>query len=98
MIHLFKIRLAVAYLKNVNLKLIRTPAYEIFQCQDLKVAKLVTSLRLGLSYLCEHNFKGCFQDAFNIICGFMDICFDVVTISHFFFSNLLRSMLNDVLS
>ena len=44
-------------LRNGNLKLIRAPANEIFQCEDLKGVKLLTTSRLGLSHLCEHKFK-----------------------------------------
>ena len=35
----------------------RAPANEIFQSYDLKGVKLVTTSRLDLSHLCEHEFK-----------------------------------------
>ena len=48
-------------LRNSNVKLIRTPTNENFQCQDLKGVNLVTTSRLGLSSHCQHKFKHVFK-------------------------------------
>ena len=83
-------------LRNSNLKLKRALANENFQCQDLKGVKLVATSRLGLSCLCDHNFKHA-PICFSLIWNFMDICFDRETISHLF-SNVPCSILNNGLS
>ena len=41
----------------------------IYNCHDPKVVKVITRLRLGLSYLREHKFKHNFQDSINPLCN-----------------------------
>ena len=41
----------------------------VYNCHDLKVMKLMTRLRLGLSHLREHKFKRSFQDFMNPLCN-----------------------------
>ena len=58
MIHLFEIRLALAFrFRNSILKLMRGPPNQFFQCQDLKQVKLATPSRFDLSHLHKHKFK-----------------------------------------
>ena len=83
-------------LRNSNLKLKRALTNENFQWQDLKGVKLVATSRLGLRCFCNRNFEHA-PRCFSLICNFMDICFDVETISHLF-SNVPCSMLNNGLS
>ena len=60
--------------KNSILKFIRPSP-------NPKGIKLVTRLRLGLSHLCEYEFKYSFQDTLNPLCS----CgLDVETTSHYF--------------
>ena len=40
-----------------------------FDCHNPKGIKLITRLRLGLSYLREHKFKHSFQDTINPLCN-----------------------------
>ena len=53
----------------------------MFQCLKLKGIKLVTRLRLGLSYLRDHKFNHSFQDILNPLfsCGI-----DIETTTHYF--------------
>ena len=68
--------------KNINLKFIRPSPGKIFHCHNPKGIKLVTRLRLGLSYFREHKFKYSFQDTLNPLC----CCgHDIETTSHYFF-------------
>ena len=55
--------------KKTLLKLIRPSGNTNFNCHNPKGVKLLTSLRLGLSYLHEHKFKYRFQNSLNSICS-----------------------------
>ena len=48
-------------LRNSNMKLIRTPANQNFQCRDLKGVRLVTASKLGFSHHSQHKFKHVFK-------------------------------------
>ena len=67
--------------KNSILKLIRPSSNKIFQCHNPERIKLVTRVRLGLSYLWEHKFKHSFQDSLNPLCS-CDL--DIETTSYYF--------------
>ena len=66
--------------KNL-LNFIRPCATKIFNIQNPYGIKLLTRLRLGLSHLCDHKFKHCFQDTLNLLC---DCGNDTETKTHFF--------------
>ena len=55
--------------KKKLLSFIRPVLNSIFKCHNSKVIIIFTRLKLGLSYLCQHEFKHSFQDALNPICG-----------------------------
>lgn len=55
--------------KKKLLSFIRPALSSIFKCHNSKVIIIFTRLKLGLSYLCQHEFKHSFQDALNPICG-----------------------------
>ena len=67
--------------KNSILRFIRTSPNKIFKCHNPKGIKLVTRLRIGLSYLREHKFKHSFQDTLNPLCS---SGVDIETTSHYF--------------
>ena len=63
------------------MEFIRPSPNSIFDIYNPYVIKLLTSLRLGLSHLNEHNFKHVFSDTINPIC----ICGgDIESTNHFF--------------
>ena len=66
--------------KNNILNFIRPTPNNDFNCENHGGIKLISRLRVGLSYLREHKFKHSFQDALNPIssCGF-----DVESTSHY---------------
>ena len=55
--------------KKKLLSFIRPALNSIFKCHNSKVIIIFARLKLGLSYLCQHEFKHSFQDALNRICG-----------------------------
>ena len=55
--------------KKSLLKFIRPSGSSVFNCHNLRGAKLLTRLRLGLSHLREHKIKHGFQDTLNPICS-----------------------------
>lgn len=55
--------------KKKLLSFIQPALNSIFKCHNSKVIIIFTRLKLGLSYLCQHEFKHSFQDALNRICG-----------------------------
>ena len=55
--------------KKKLLKFIRPSRNSVFRCHIPKGIKLLTRLRLGLSYLREHKFKHSFLDSLNPICS-----------------------------
>ena len=62
------------------MEFIRPSPNSIFDIYNPYVIKLLTSLRLGLSHLNEHNFKHVFSDIINPIC----ICGgDIQSTNHF---------------
>ena len=65
--------------KNI-LEFIRPSQNRVYNCHNPKRIKLWTRLRVGLSHLCEHQFKHSFQDTLNPICNCSE---DIETISHY---------------
>ena len=70
----------------------------VFNCHNPRGVKLLTRLRLGLSYLCEHKFKHGFQDSLNPICTCGN---DTKTSAHFLlpcphYSNERSNFLNTI--
>ena len=55
--------------KKKLISFIRLVPNSIFKCHNSKVIIIFTRLKLGLSYLCQTEFKHSFQDALNPICG-----------------------------
>ena len=55
--------------KKKLLSFIQPALNSIFKCHNSKVIIIFTRLKLGLSYLCQNEFKHSFQDALNPICG-----------------------------
>ena len=54
--------------KNI-LQFIRPTANSVNNCHNPKRTNLIMRIRLGLSYLREHNFKHNFEDALNPLCN-----------------------------
>ena len=54
-----------ALFRSSILKFIRPPPNSFYGCRNIIGIKLVSRLRLGLSYLREHKFKHSFQDMLN---------------------------------
>ena len=69
-----------AIFKKSILKSIRSSQSRVYNCHNPKRIKLLTRLRVGLSHLCEHQFKHSFQDTLNPICHCGE---DIETISHY---------------
>ena len=68
------------FFKKSILKFIRPYSRSIFNCHIPNGIKLITKLRLGLSYLREHKFRHNFQNTLNLICS----CgYDIVTKIHY---------------
>ena len=62
------------------LKFIRPSPSNVFNCNNHKIIRLITRLRVGMSHLREHKFKRNFQNCLNPICG----CgLDIESTSHF---------------
>ena len=62
------------------LKFVRPVANSVFEINNPHGLKLLTRLRLGLSYLCYHKFRYNFQDSVNCIC----VCgLEIKTTTHF---------------
>ena len=55
--------------KSNILKFIRPTPGGFFKCYKHKRIRLMTRLRLGLSYLCEHKFNHSFQNSINPLCS-----------------------------
>ena len=89
---------SVSFFKKNLLKFIRPLPKSVFNCQNYKGTKYLTSLRLGLSHLREHEFKHSFQDTLNPFCS----CgLDAETNTYFFlycplFTNQRRTLLSIV--
>ena len=66
---------------NALLKFIRPVERKIFNINDPFETKMLTRLRLGFSYLCEHKFGHGFKDTLNLLC----LCStEAGTITHYF--------------
>ena len=61
--------LSLNMFKKKLISFIRLVPNSIFKCHNSKVIIIFTRLKLGLSYLCQNEFKHSFQDALNPICG-----------------------------
>ena len=59
---------SISIFKSNILKFIRPKPNDVYYCHNLKGIRLLTRLRLGLSYLREHKFKHSFQDCLNPLC------------------------------
>ena len=68
-----------AFRKSI-LKFIQPSQNRVYNCYNPKGIQLLTRLRAGLSYLCEHKFIHSFQDALNPICNCGE---DTETTSHY---------------
>ena len=84
--------------KNSILKFIQPSQNRVYNCYNPKGVKLLTRLRVGQSYLCEHKFKHSFQDTLNPIC---DCSEDIETASHYLlhypdYSHEKKNLLNTV--
>ena len=80
--------------KNSILKFVRPSPSSVFDCDNQRGIRLITRLRVGLSYLREHKFKHSFQDCLNPICS----CgLDIKSISHFFLYCLLYLIMKNTL-
>ena len=56
--------------KKTRLNFIRPSGSTVFNCHNPKGFKLLSTLRLGLTHLREHNFKHSFQDSLNHISSY----------------------------
>ena len=84
--------------KNNLLKFIRPSGNSVFNCHNPKGVKLLTRLRLSLSYLREHKFKHGFQDSLITICSCGN---DIETLANFLlhcphYSNERSTFLNTI--
>ena len=84
--------------KKSLLKFMCPSGSSVFNCHNPRGVKLLTRLRLGLSYLCEHKFKHGFQDSLNPICTCGN---DIKTSAHFLlpcphYSNERSNFLNTI--
>ena len=59
---------SISIFKSNILKVIRPKPNNVYYCHNPKAIRLLTKLRLGLSYLHKHKFKHSFQDCFNPFC------------------------------
>ena len=66
--------------KKSLLKFIRPSGSSVFNFHNLRGAKLLTMLKLGLSHLRQHKFKRGFQDRLKPICSCVN---DIETSAHF---------------
>ena len=83
--------------KNL-LNFVRPRANSIINIHNPHGIKPLTRLRLGLSHLCDHRFRHCFQDTLNPLC---DCGNDTETTTHFFlhcpsFHNPRQIFLNNI--
>ena len=86
--------------KNSLLKFIPTSGNSVFNCHKSKGVKLLTRLKLGLSYLRQYNFKHGFGDSPNPISSSGN---NVKTLAHFllhcpYYSNERSTFLNTIRS
>ena len=70
----------------------------IYNMHDPVGIKYLTTLRLGLSHLNEHNFRHNFQDCLNPLCS---CSLEVETTNHYFlhfhyYSDIRKTLLNSV--
>ena len=80
------------------MKIIQQSSNSIFNYQNLKGIKLLTMLRLGLTYFRDFKLKLCFQDSLNPICNCGT---DLETTPHFLphcprFSNEILILINNI--
>ena len=81
-----KLNLNIRNLESLNiskkslLKFIRPSGSSVFNFNNLRGAKLLTRLKLGLSHLHQHKFKHGFQDRIKPICSCVN---DIETSAHF---------------
>ena len=66
--------------KKSLLQFVRPSPNSLFNCHSPKGIKYELRLRLGLSHLREHKFKGSFQDTLNPFC---DYGCEIETTAHF---------------
>ena len=59
---------SLTFKKNI-LQLMKPTANSVCNCHNSKGIKLITRLRLGLSYLREHKFKQNFKESLNPLCN-----------------------------
>ena len=88
---------SVSIIKEKILNLIRPSPDSFFDCDNPKVIKLITRLRLGLRHLRENKFKHSFQDTINPLCNCGQ---DIGSSNHFFLhcpSLLMKDALSSVL-
>ena len=72
---------SLSIFKKSLLNFIGPCANSIFNIHNPNKIKLLIRLRLGLSHLCDHKFRHCFQDNLNPLC---DCGNNTETITHFF--------------
>ena len=60
---------SISVFKEKILNFIRPSPNSFFDCYNPKGIKLITRLRLALSYLREHKLKHSFQDTINLLCN-----------------------------
>ena len=77
--------------KKSLLKFIRPCANSIFNIHNSYGIKLLTRLRQGLSHLCDHKFRHCFQDSLNPLCNCGN---NTETITHLFSTNQVSTLLD----
>ena len=89
---------SLSIFKKNLINVIRPCANSIFNIHNPYRIKLLTRLRLGLSHLCDHKFRHCFQDTLNPLC---DCGNDTEIATHFFlhwpsFHIFRQTLLNNI--
>ena len=89
---------SLSIFKKNLINVIRPCANSIFNIHNPYRIKLLTRLRLGLSHLCDHKFRHCFQDTLNPLC---DCGNDTEITTHFFlhwpsFHIFRQTLLNNI--
>ena len=76
----FKMLEALVLLRTISWNLLSQFPNNVFNCENHRRIKVFSRLRVGLSHLCEHEFKHSFQDTLSPICN---CSFDVEWTSHY---------------
>ena len=89
---------SLSIFKKNLINVIRPCVNSIFNIHNPYRIKLLTRLRLGLSHLCDHKFRHCFQDTLNPLC---DCGNDTEITTHFFlhwpsFHIFRQTLLNNI--